>query len=567
MNVFEQPAPPVAVANANGNADGGTDAAGGGGFEVQALWNNEGADPETGVDEPPAPAAHAPENPFYWNLIGTRNLSRRGKFAVAAVVLTTMAVGTAFGVWERENRKINANQSTAMVVMPKAPKSSNSPRQDSKSSKAPSSEPSSMPSATPSLFPSISSDPSSEPSSMPSDVPSSEPSSQPSSEPSSMPSDVPSSEPSSMPSLNPSIDLTRLVISGVIDGPLSDSDGNPGPRAIEVCAVEDIVDLADYGLENVVANGAGAGSTGSQTYTFPSDPLAAGSCFTVARRTNSNFFDYFGFNPEVSGKGVAVTSGRQAKILYYKGVVADVFGDTTAGANCPPNGTCDWNYRDGWAYRKNGKGPSPTFDSDDWNFSGLDALDGCTTNDACATSYFPIGTYSADPGRCPSSTVGDGWVRVRHVVSGNTWHPATDSLAGTEVYGTEGDDTANWSVNFASKVSGYDQFLFATGDCVHWLVTTVNDAIGTTYTNAQRNILSSSLQSTPYTAAWYNRAGSPEDPWISVIDHSSAIGQGKIVYGESSFGGTHASAVLLPHRGADVYIRDSTATVLSTEPI
>jgi len=164
-------------------------------------------------------------------------------------------------------------------------------------------------------------------------------------------------------------------------------------------------------------------------------------------------------------------------------------------------------------------------------------------------------TQPSDPGPCPSSTVGDGWVRVRHVISGNNWHPATDRLAGTDVYGTEGVDTADWSVIFANKVSNYDQFLFATGDCDHWLITNVNDAIGGFYENELRNIQSSSKQATPYKAKWYNRDGKSEDPWISVTDHGPAIAAGEIVYGEASFGLTHASAVLPLHDGADVYIR------------
>ena len=180
-----------------------------------------------------------------------------------------------------------------------------------------------------------------------------------------------------------------------MEGPLDGPPGarTPGPRIIEVYALEDIEDMSQYGLESVKADGSGAGSSGTQSFTFDSGPLPAGSYLTVAR--NAQFVDYFGFNQNPSIRdNVAGTNGRMAKILYYKGVVADVFGDTTAGANCPPNGTCDWNYKDGWAYRKNGRGPSPTFNSDDWHFSGPDALVGCTTNDAC-TSKFPVQTYGS----------------------------------------------------------------------------------------------------------------------------------------------------------------------------
>ena len=151
---------------------------------------------------------------------------------------------------------------------------------------------------------------------------------------------------------------------------------------------------------------------------------------------------------------------------------------------------------------------------------------------------------------------GGEWVRVRHVPSGNTWHPATDALAGTAVYGTEGVDNAPWSVNFASKLPAgcpYTEFLFATGDCTKWLVATTDAVIGDTYANADRPILASSDGSN-YVAKWYNRAGAPEDPWITIIDHGSASGAGKFVYGEGS--NAYYTHSFQSNEGADVYVRD-----------
>lgn len=75
------------------------------------------------------------------------------------------------------------------------------------------------------------------------------------------------------------------------------------------------------------------------------------------------------------------------------------------------------------------------------------------------------------------------------------------------------------------------------------------------YANQLSDVQSSSSSSTPYQARWYNRDGYLEDPWISIDDHADAVNLGTIVYGENSFGGTHASAVLPLHNGADVYIR------------
>eukprot|EP00984_Skeletonema_dohrnii_P037607 scaffold39855_cov161-Skeletonema_dohrnii-CCMP3373.AAC.1 len=151
---------------------------------------------------------------------------------------------------------------------------------------------------------------------------------------------------------------------------------------------------------------------------------------------------------------------------------------------------------------------------------------------------------------------GGDWVRVRHVPAGDTWHPANDTLAGTEVYGTENFDSAPWSVNFASKVVGYNEFLFATGDCTKWLAATTDAVIGSNYNNALREILASSDNpSTSSSAKWLNRDGIDEDPWVSIIDHIPAVPAGKILYGEASYGGDHAANILPSSGGADVYVR------------
>ncbi|MFN9897762.1 MAG: hypothetical protein ACK55Z_02980, partial [bacterium] len=101
-----------------------------------------------------------------------------------------------------------------------------------------------------------------------------------------------------------------------------------------------------------------------------------------------------------------------------------------------------------------------------------------------------------------------------------------------------------------------------TGDCQLWLITT-KEALGGSlngrfYANEQRDILRSSNNDNPYTAAWYNREGVPEDPWISIIDHAEAIDAGMILYGENSFNLASHAKVLQAHNGANVFIRKST---------
>ena len=145
-----------------------------------------------------------------------------------------------------------------------------------------------------------------------------------------------------------------------------------------------------------------------------------------------------------------------------------------------------------------------------------------------------------------------GWVRVRHVPSGNYWHPATDFLAGTDVYGDQNDDTNAWSVGFENTVPGWDSLLFATGDCVKWLAAT-NDAVsnnGEGYSNALRQILASSLNGEPHESRWNNQ-GRVQDPLITLEDWG--VDSGGVLYiGNSYEGGGYTATT---QGGADVYVR------------
>jgi hypothetical protein len=155
-----------------------------------------------------------------------------------------------------------------------------------------------------------------------------------------------------------------------------------------------------------------------------------------------------------------------------------------------------------------------------------------------------------------------GWTLVRRVKRGGMWHPATDRCDGWESYNVDKITTnpskdVTFSVSFEKSVPGYDQLMFTTGDCKVWLVTT-KDAIGGRfngqwYENQQRRILKSSTSANPYTAAWFNRANQPIDPWISLIDHVPATSTGMIVYGEASC--SDHNKVLQDRNGANVLIR------------
>ena len=67
-----------------------------------------------------------------------------------------------------------------------------------------------------------------------------------------------------------------------------------------------------------------------------------------------------------------------------------------------------------------------------------------------------------------------GWTLVRHVPNETTWHPSSDHLQGTDVYGVsskgpEGDEA--WSIHFDTALPKYDEILISSGNCHNWLIT------------------------------------------------------------------------------------------------
>jgi hypothetical protein len=75
--------------------------------------------------------------------------------------------------------------------------------------------------------------------------------------------------------------------------------------------------------------------------------------------------------------------------LYERGQIIDVYGDVDSDFSGET-----FDYLDGWAYRNSNTGPEgTTFTPSNWTYSGVDGLEG-GSNNATATSPFPIGTYS-----------------------------------------------------------------------------------------------------------------------------------------------------------------------------
>jgi predicted extracellular nuclease len=240
-----------------------------------------------------------------------------------------------------------------------------------------------------------------------------------------------------------------LIISGVIDGPLSGGI----PKAVEVYVVNNVPDLSICGLGSA-NNG---GGTDGEEFTFPADGAVAGSFIYIASET-VGFSSFFGFDPDYTGSAMAI-NGDDAVELFCNSVVVDIFGDINTDGTGQP-----WEHLDGWAYRVDNTGPDGSlFVLPNWSFSGPNALDGETTNSTAAVP-FPIGSYigsgggesaplvvstspsngaggvavdaSIDIGFSEAVTLGTGWYTISCTSSGI--HTATES-GGPQVFNLDVD--------------------------------------------------------------------------------------------------------------------------------
>ena len=181
-----------------------------------------------------------------------------------------------------------------------------------------------------------------------------------------------------------SVNASDLVISGVIDGPLSGGV----PKAVELFVVNDIADLSVYGIGSA-NNG---DDTDGEEFTFPAGASASAGSYIYIASEVEGFTAFFGSAPDYDSSSMAI-NGDDAVELFKDGSVIDTFGDI----NTDGSGTA-WEYLDGWAYRTSGQTANGgSFEVANWTYSGVDALDGSTTNTDAATP-FPAGTFTTEGG-------------------------------------------------------------------------------------------------------------------------------------------------------------------------
>jgi hypothetical protein len=117
-----------------------------------------------------------------------------------------------------------------------------------------------------------------------------------------------------------------------------------------------------------------------------------------------------------------------------------------------------------------------------------------------ASGAYVMTRYNGVSGTFTSATLldGGGWTVRRFVPGNGKWHPATDQLVGTDVYGLAGSSIDAWSIEY--KSIDFDQFMFNSGDGTKWMIMTRLEAIGTDaapawYDNEARTVFKSSINS------------------------------------------------------------------------
>lgn len=177
--------------------------------------------------------------------------------------------------------------------------------------------------------------------------------------------------------------------------------------------------------------------------------------------------------------------------------------------------------------------------------------------------FLPEATLPPAAKTCQDDIDGGGWSLVRRVKQGRKWHPATDQLAGTSVYGTfvnDGSVGETFSRYFADELDGNTEFLFSSGDCYHWLIANEYNVVYRRGAPFLADITAASDIQQAHQALWYHRSTHLEDPWISLEDHDDAVYAATVLYGENDWYGDSRDALLSDHNGANVYIRPGVRT-------
>lgn len=216
-----------------------------------------------------------------------------------------------------------------------------------------------------------------------------------------------------------------LIITSIFDGPLSGGV----PKGIEVFVAEDIADLSACSIRGT-NNGGTPSGTGFAIQKSTGDNSASKGEFLYFSSETTGFTAFFGFAPDATTGQLSINGDDMVQLLC-DGIVVDTYG--VEGVD----GTGEvWEYTDGWASRNANSPANPEFNAQDWLISGINALDGETSN---SPALVPIGMYS----------LLQGGLVISEYVEGSSFNKAIEivNLSGSEV------DLSSYSIQIYSNGS------------------------------------------------------------------------------------------------------------------
>lgn len=166
----------------------------------------------------------------------------------------------------------------------------------------------------------------------------------------------------------------QVGITIVFDGPLTGGT----PKFVELYVLES-TNFSTWSLRN--HNNGGTGVSNSTSLSTLGTVPAGSYVYVILTGNDDEFRTYFGLsaNPTYTVLGGAPNVNGDDAISLNNGTSnVDVFGVIGVDGT----GT-SWDYEDGFATRSNLESPSSTFVQSQWNMSGTNVTDGCTTNASC----------------------------------------------------------------------------------------------------------------------------------------------------------------------------------------
>lgn len=253
--------------------------------------------------------------------------------------------------------------------------------------------------------------------------------------------------------------MAQPMIGGFVDGPCTGGT----PKVLEILTVG-TVDFTQYSLQNQT----NANTNWGATFSLAELGTRTGAVYLVNGTQDASSAAFAAEFPDVdpanvfyiTGSTINVNGDDRLRIISGTAeapVVIDAFGvDGVDGSDT------EWDYLDGYFYRKSTvTAPNPTFDIEEWNFSGINFTDGKgTCNEAAPlATELPFGSHPLSVSSNYNNIEGLS-VYPNPVSGGNLYiTSAANEVKDVKIYNIIGKEVAaarveNGSMNIAQLTAG-----------------------------------------------------------------------------------------------------------------